>query len=69
METNNRWQIKIEEISAGVYQFLAKDEDGRTVDLSGTDPEALQKKGQESIKQIDAEVEKTKAKAVIGLHP
>lgn len=35
------WLFKVEEISAGVYRVNGVDELGRSVDVMGTDPEAL----------------------------
>jgi hypothetical protein len=33
--------LRVEEVSAGVYRLYGSAENGRTVELSGTDPESL----------------------------
>lgn len=35
------WSFEVEEVSAGVYRVRGADKAGRTVERSGTDPEAL----------------------------
>lgn len=35
------WTFVIEEVSAGVYKALGMDEAGRSVEMSGLDPEAM----------------------------
>jgi len=35
------WDFDIDEISAGVYKVNGRDELGRSIELTGTDPEAL----------------------------
>ena len=36
-----RWKFEVDEVSAGVYRARGVDEEGRTVEAVGTDPEAL----------------------------
>jgi len=35
------WTFDLDEISAGVYRFRGVDEAGRSVEATGTDPDAL----------------------------
>jgi hypothetical protein len=35
------WNFEVDEVSAGVYKVSGKDELGRSVEMTGTDPDAL----------------------------
>jgi hypothetical protein len=35
------WSFSLEEVSAGVYRGMGVDEAGRSVEMSGTDPDAV----------------------------
>jgi hypothetical protein len=35
------WTFEIDEVSAGVYRVQGVDEEGRSVEVTGTDPDAL----------------------------
>ena len=48
----NGWTLHLEETSAGVYRLRAEDVRGRTVELSGTDPEALRTEAMRQIEQL-----------------
>ena len=42
------WNFDVDEVSVGVYKVRGWDLDGRTVETTGTDPEALLKQCRES---------------------
>lgn len=42
------WIFDLDEISAGVYRVHGVDEGGRSVDMTGTDPDALMNESKDS---------------------
>jgi len=46
------WIIDIDEVSAGAYKICAKDTFGRTIEMSGTDPELLIKRCKDEIYEM-----------------
>ena len=41
------WRFTIDEVSAGVYEVIARDNHGRTFQAKGIDPEALLQRARE----------------------
>jgi hypothetical protein len=46
------WSFEVDEISAGVYKVRGVDEAGRSVEATGTDPDALLEDCKESAARI-----------------
>ena len=46
------WSFEIEEVSANVYEVIGKDSGGHTVQMKGTDPDALLEDARKSAKAI-----------------
>lgn len=46
------WTFKVEEVSAGVYRVHGVDEEGRSLQATGTDPNALLEEGKRNAAQV-----------------
>ena len=49
------WSFDADEVSVGVYRAFGRDRDGRNVEASGLDPEALIEKCRQAALEIMAE--------------
>jgi len=54
MEFNDlpNWQFEVDEISAGVYKVCGKDRSGRSVEITGSNPDKLLDECKQSAKRM-----------------
>lgn len=48
------WTFEVREVSAGVYRLTARDRDGRLIEASGEDPDALLAEAKATATRLDA---------------
>jgi hypothetical protein len=53
------WTFDADEVSAGVYQAFGRDRNGRSVEATGLDPEALIEKCRQAALQMMADAKKS----------
>jgi hypothetical protein len=46
------WKFRMDEVSANVFVVVANDNSGRTIEKTGTDPDALLKECLQAVKQL-----------------
>lgn len=52
LESVQGWRVEIHEISAGVYRARGTNRDGRSVEMTGTDPEDLSEKCRQQLVRL-----------------